>query len=54
MTFAAFQSVGKTPVVSDKFIKYVSGADICSAESIKRPGGRLSSPVAFFLLIDFS
>jgi hypothetical protein len=54
ITFAVFRSVGKTPVISERFIKYVSGADICSAESFKRPGGRLSSPVAFFLMISFS
>ena len=41
-------------VFSDKFIMCANGADVNSAESLIRPGGRLSNPVALFPLTDFS
>ena len=41
-------------VFSDKFIKCANGADITSAASLIRPGGRSSNSVALFLLTNFS
>ena len=49
-TLASFQSAGTVPDLRDKLIMKVSGFAITEAASFSKPGGKLSKPVAFFLL----
>ena len=54
VTFAIFHLLGTSPVVNDRFIRWVNGLERAYAASLRIPGGRLSQPAAFLRFRDLS
>ena len=54
VTFAIFHLLGASPVVNDRFIRWVSGLERAYAASLRTPGGSSSQPAAFLRFKDFS
>ena len=48
MIYTHFHSVGKTPVLTERYMTRVIGADITGAKSFNNPGQRSSIPVVPF------
>ena len=51
VTFAISHLLGIGPVDNDRFVRRVNGPERAYAASLRIPGGRLSQPAAFLLLI---
>ena len=49
VTFAIFDLLGTSPVVNDRFIKWVNELESAYAASLRIPGGRSSQPAASLL-----
>ena len=54
VTIVIFHFLGTSPVVSDRFIRWVNGLEKAYAASLRIPGGRLSQSAAFLRFKELS